>query len=147
MFMFFFFFLSLPLFAVVFLCLCSGDQLNGIIYVKMSANSMCATFHIPSEALTNYRMSHVYVSFFACGVPRQQHEKTNHLHRFACSSLWYRLWYSLTHKSRLIYEKSALFFIEIIAPALCVYNWKDSVRTAIKMEIGQFHGETHECCF
>lgn len=28
----------------------------------------------------------------------------------------------------------------------CVHKWKDSVRTAIKMEIGEFHGETLECC-
>lgn len=39
------------------------DQVNGIIYAKMSTNdSKCATFHIPSEALTNYRMSFVFFS-------------------------------------------------------------------------------------
>lgn len=39
------------------------DQVNGIIYAKISANdSICATFHIPSEALTNYRMSFVLFS-------------------------------------------------------------------------------------
>lgn len=34
----------------------NNNQPHGIIYAKMSANSICTMFHIPSEALTNYRI-------------------------------------------------------------------------------------------
>lgn len=116
---------------IIFSSVYFSDQLNGIIYVETSANSMCATFHIPSEALTNYRMSHVYVSFFTlvwCAFHGNSIE-TRIIHRYLClflllsnRSLHFQR-FSFTYWTSPLISNNNTEYIEDILRTM-IKNWK-----------------------
>lgn len=129
-------------FAFFFIAFCASvfhanNQLRGIIYAKMSANSICTMFHIPSEALTNYRIVsqhrgrvasiHIFESLLSllcstASICVEAHKLANSVYKhtdtlytcvvltfFVCTSVLYSVHVSVQHlASQVILRRSSI---------------------------------------